>query len=111
MLLLSSAGGSLKGLGFVIGWVLTLVGVVVLTLALTGGKPVQPGSVPSTAALIVKILLGILLVWLAWRQRAGPAGHDLTMVPRTDGGVCNQMVERWAIVALLRRWGEMIDGG
>ena len=70
LLVLSSEGGTRKGLGFVIGWVVTLVGVVVLTLALTGGKPVQSGSVPSTAALIVKVLLGALLLALAWRQRA-----------------------------------------
>src|ERR1700710_1765434 len=69
LLVLSSAGGVRKGLGFVIGWVVTLVGVVVLTLVLTGGEPVSSGSVPATAALIAKIILGLLLLGLAQWQR------------------------------------------
>src|SRR4051794_29874069 len=70
LLVLSSAGGTRKGLGFLLGWTGTLIAVVVLTLVLTGGKPLRPGTVPSTAALVVKILLGLGLLGLAWRQHA-----------------------------------------
>jgi threonine/homoserine/homoserine lactone efflux protein len=70
LLMLSSDGGTRKGLGFLLGWVITLVGVVVLTLVLTAGKPLKSGSAPSTASLVVKIVLGAGLLWLAWRQRS-----------------------------------------
>jgi hypothetical protein len=70
LLVLSSAGGTRKGWGFLIGWIGTLVVVIVVTLAFTGGKPPQPGTVPSTAALAVKIVVGLLLLWIAWRQQA-----------------------------------------
>ncbi len=70
LLVVSSADGRRKGLGFVIGWVVTLIAMVVLTLVLTGGQPVAPGTIPSTAALIVKILLGIVLLLLARRQQS-----------------------------------------
>ncbi|MPV87136.1 GAP family protein [Georgenia ruanii] len=70
ILILSGEWGARTGLGFVLGWVLTLVGLVVLTLVVTGGKPLATGSAPSTASLVVKILLGLCLLVLAWRTRA-----------------------------------------
>ena len=107
LLLLSSAGGTRKGLGFVIGWVVTLIGMVVITLALTGGKPVQQGTIPSTSALVVKILLGILLLWLAWRQRqhrgrpksppAWMARIDHTSVPAAIA--LGFLLQPWPLVA------------
>jgi hypothetical protein len=48
--------------------VLSLVVVVVVTMLITGGEPLSSGSAPSTAVLIAKILLGVLLLALAWRQ-------------------------------------------
>ncbi|MGW7680253.1 GAP family protein [Kribbella sp. NPDC054772] len=70
LLLLSAGQGTRKGLGFLVGWLLTLVVLVVLTLVLTGGKPPASGSTPSTATLVIKILLGIALLIVAWRTRA-----------------------------------------
>jgi hypothetical protein len=70
ILLRSTEGGNWKGYGFILGWILTLALIVVLTLALTGGKPLKNESTPSTATLIVKILLGCGLLVLAWRQNA-----------------------------------------
>ncbi|MFF0344420.1 GAP family protein [Kribbella sp. NPDC004875] len=69
LLLLSPQQGTRKGLGFLLGWLLTLVGLVVLTLVFTSGKPPATGSTPSTAVLIIKILLGIALLAVAWRTR------------------------------------------
>jgi hypothetical protein len=70
ILLLGGDRGIWKGIGFVLGWMLTLAGVVVLTLVVTGGKPLSKGSAPSTISLVVRILLGIGLLAFAWRKRA-----------------------------------------
>jgi hypothetical protein len=69
LLLGGSERGIRKGIGFVLGWMLTLAGVVVLTLLVTGGKPFSSGSAPSTISLVVRILLGIGLLAFAWRKR------------------------------------------
>ena len=70
ILVLSTEGGTRKGLGFILGWVLTLAGVIVITLLVTGGKPLRSGSAPSTASLVAKIVLGLGLLVVAWRKRA-----------------------------------------
>lgn len=69
ILLLATEGGARKGTGFVLGWVITLVVVVVATVTVTGGKPLLPKSSPSTASLLAKILLGVLLLVFAWHKR------------------------------------------
>lgn len=73
LLMLSSQRGTRKGLGFLLGWMVTLVGVVVLTLVVTGGEPLKSGSAPTTATLVVKVAVGAWLLWFAWRQRGRPA--------------------------------------
>ncbi len=55
ILLLATEGGLLKGLGYVLGWMVTLVAIVALTVLVTGGKPLIPNSNPSTGALAVKL--------------------------------------------------------
>ena len=55
ILLLATEGGLLKGLGYVLGWMVTLVLIVAVTVLVTGGKPLIPKSNPSTAALAVKL--------------------------------------------------------
>jgi Sap-like sulfolipid-1-addressing protein len=77
LVLLSSENGTRKGLGFLLGWIVTLVAVVVLALLLTGGKPPKPATAPSQAILIAKIVLGVGLLGLAWRQR-GRRGRATT---------------------------------
>jgi threonine/homoserine/homoserine lactone efflux protein len=47
ILLLGGERGIRNGIGFVLGWMLTLAGVVVLTLLVTGGKPLSRSSAPS----------------------------------------------------------------
>lgn len=68
ILLLATEGGLLKGLGYVLGWMVTLVGIVAVTVLVTGGKPLLPHSNPSTAALAVKLGAGAVLVFVGYRR-------------------------------------------
>jgi hypothetical protein len=69
ILILSAQQGILKGLAFILGWMACLVAVIAAVVLLTGGKPPRPQTVPSTAALVVKALLGAVLIWVGLRQR------------------------------------------
>lgn len=73
ILLLAAEGGLLKGLGYVLGWMTTLVAIVAATVVLTGGKPLIPNSNPSTAALSVKLAAGAILVYIGYRRRGRPS--------------------------------------
>jgi threonine/homoserine/homoserine lactone efflux protein len=68
ILLLASEGGLMKGLGYVLGWMLTLVAIVAVVVLVTGGKPLIPNSNPSTGALAVKLTIGVVLVFIAYRR-------------------------------------------
>ncbi len=82
ILLLASERGLLKGLGFTLGWLFTLVVIVAVTVLITGGKPLAPQSAPSTAALAVKLACGVALVLIAARRRARPARTEQRKQPR-----------------------------
>jgi hypothetical protein len=69
MLILGAQRGIWKGLAFIAGWVACLVAVIAVVVLVTGGKPPEPHTAPSTAALVVKALLGALLIWVGLRQR------------------------------------------
>jgi threonine/homoserine/homoserine lactone efflux protein len=69
ILILSAEKGVRKGLAFVLGWMACLVAVIAAVILLTGGEPPRPQTAPSTAALVVKALLGAVLLWVAYRQR------------------------------------------
>ena len=69
ILILSAEQGLRKGLAFILGWMACLAAVIAVVVLVTGGKPPAPETVPSTAALIVKALLGALLIWVGLRQR------------------------------------------
>ncbi len=73
ILLLAADGGLLKGLGYVLGWMTTLVAIVALTVVVTGGKPLLPQTSPSTAALTIKLAIGVVLVFIGYRRRGRPA--------------------------------------
>ncbi len=70
ILVLSSERGTYKGAAFILGWFLSLVVVIAATLLVTGGTPPKPATAPSTAILAAKILFGVILIGLAFRQRA-----------------------------------------
>ena len=69
ILILSAEKGTWKGLAFVLGWLACMVAVVAAVIATTGSNPPKPNTAPSTAALAVKLALGILLILFAERKR------------------------------------------
>ncbi len=87
ILLLASERGLLKGLGFTLGWLLTLVVIVAVTVLVTGGQPLVPHSSPSTAALAVKLACGVVLVLVAARRRARPAPTVPKREPKWMSGI------------------------
>ena len=69
MVVLPSRRGVKKGAAFVSGWLVSLALVVTVTVLATGNNPPKPGTVPSRAALAVRIAIGVILVAVAIRQR------------------------------------------
>ena len=65
---LPSRGGTRKGAAFVFGWLVSLGVVVAVTVAATGNNPPRSNTVPSLAALAVKIAIGTGLVGIAVRR-------------------------------------------
>ena len=68
LVVLPSARGARKGAAFVFGWLVSLAIVVTLTVVATGNNPPKPATVPSLAALVVKIALGVVLVVIGVRH-------------------------------------------
>ena len=87
ILLLAAERGILKGLGFTLGWLLTLVAIVALTVLVTGGKPLIPQSAPSTGALAAKLAIGVALIFIAYRRRSRPASTEPKKQPRWMSGI------------------------
>jgi hypothetical protein len=83
-----------------------VVAAVTLT---TQGKPPAPNTAPSTAALAVKLVLGVALVLYAWRQwrRIGTPRKPSTLLARLDG------VSLWGaagLAAFLQPWALVAAG-
>ncbi len=70
LLVLMSKGGVRKGAAFIFGWLLSLAAVVALTIIFTGNKPPKPNTAPSLAGIAIKMLIGVVLVFIALRRRA-----------------------------------------
>lgn len=87
ILLLAAERGILKGLGFTLGWLLTLVAIVAATVLLTGGKPLIPQSAPSTAALTIKLAIGVVLVFTGYRRWGRPTTNEPKKQPRWMAGI------------------------
>jgi hypothetical protein len=103
LLILSAEKGTRKGLAFILGWLACLVVVIAGVVLLTGGKPPQPSTAPSTAALAVKLALGVVLILYAvrQRQRMGRPRKPPAWMTRLDG------LSVWAaagLAAFLQPW-------
>ncbi|MFG2867328.1 GAP family protein [Streptomyces sp. NPDC048338] len=76
ILLLSSRRGIRNGLAFLLSWLANLVAVIACVVLLTGGQPPARHSAPSTAAIAVKLAIGLaLLLYGAHRRRRPPRPH------------------------------------
>jgi threonine/homoserine/homoserine lactone efflux protein len=69
ILLLTADRGRWKGLAFILGWLACLVAVIAAVIVSTGNNPPEPNTVPSDAALAVKLAVGVVLILIAVRQR------------------------------------------
>ena len=107
ILILGAEKGTRKGLAFILGWLACLVIVIVAVVLTTGGNPPKPQTAPSTAALAVKLALGVVLILLAVRQRRqmGRPRKPPTWMSRLDGlslwsaaGIA-AFLQPWALVA------------
>ncbi len=87
ILVLATERGLLNGLGYVLGWLLTLVAIVALTVLVTGGQPLIPNSNPSTGALALKLAIGVVLVWIGYRRWGRKAPSEPKGQPRWMAGI------------------------
>jgi hypothetical protein len=69
ILIVASRNGVRNGAGFIFGWLAALAVVAAITISATGNKPPAGGSSPSIGILVGKIILGLLLLTIAERQR------------------------------------------
>lgn len=107
ILILSAEKGTRKGLAFILGWLACLVVVIAAVVLVTGGNPPKPNTAPSTAALAVKLALGIVLILFAvrqWRRMGRPRTPPTWMArldrlsPWTAAGLA-AFLQPWALVA------------
>src|ERR1022692_2552071 len=103
ILILSADKGTRKGLAFILGWLACLV------VVMTGAKPPAPNTAPSTAALAVKLAVGIVLIGFAVRQRRrmGRPRKPPTWMARLD------QLSLWAaagLAAFLQPWALVAAG-
>lgn len=80
ILILFSKRAKTNGVAFLVGWVLGLVVIGGLVLSIAATQNLAPKSEPSIAASIVRILLGVLLLFLAtkqWKNRPKPGEQPI----------------------------------
>jgi hypothetical protein len=112
LVLLPSRRGVVKGAAFLFGWLVSLAIVVSVTVLATGNNPPRPQTVPTVAALAVKIAIGASLVYIAVRQRrkmGQPKKPKKT--PKWQTGVDN--MSPWyaiGIAPLVQPWGLIAAG-
>ena len=112
MLVLMSRGGVRKGAAFIVGWLASLAAVVALTVLFTGNEPPRPNTAPSLAGIAVKILIGVVLVFIAFRRRARMGKPKKPKKPpKWQTGIDN--MSPWLIVGLApltQPWGLVAAG-
>ena len=75
-------------LAFLGGWILGLAVVSGIVVAVAQPQSFDPDSGPSTAAAIVRLVLGVLLLWLALRQwRSRPKPGEEAHIPAWLGAL------------------------
>jgi threonine/homoserine/homoserine lactone efflux protein len=69
ILTLAGRKGIWTALAFILGWLACLVIVIATVILATGNNPPKPQTAPSTAALVAKLAVGLVLILLAVRKR------------------------------------------
>ncbi len=112
ILVLASKGGVRKGAAFIFGWLVSLAIVVALTVLVTGNNPPKTKTAPSLAALAVKILIGTVLVFIAWRKwRKLGQPKPPKKTPKWQTGI--DSMSPWfamALAPLTQPWGLIAAG-
>jgi threonine/homoserine/homoserine lactone efflux protein len=103
ILLLGAQKGIWKGLAFILGWLACLVAVIAAVILATGNDPPKPQTVPSDAALAIKLAAGVVLILLAMRERRqrGRPRNPPAWMAKVDG------LSLWAaagLAAFLQPW-------
>jgi hypothetical protein len=83
ILMLFSKRARSNGVAFMLGWVIALAVVGSLVLVLANAGKISAGGTPSTLAYLLKLLLGLLFLFLAyrnWQKRPMP-GEEAQMPP------------------------------
>ena len=112
ILVLASQGGVRKGAAFIFGWLVSLAIVIALTVLVTVNNPPRNKTAPSLAALAVKILIGavlVLIAWRRWRKLGEPKPPKKT--PKWQTGIDN--MSPWFAIALgplTQPWGLVAAG-
>ena len=97
VLLIASEHGLIKGLWFLIGWVGCLVGVMVVAVLISGGKPIgHTHHQASQLASWLKIGAGLALIGLAYRE------YRTRKKPKKNPKWMNRIdrIKGWQILAL-----------
>jgi threonine/homoserine/homoserine lactone efflux protein len=112
ILVLASRNGLRKGAAFIAGWLLSLAVVIALTLLVTGNNPPRSDTAPSIAALLVKLVIGLVLVGigaLKWRRIGRPKPPKKT--PKWQTGIDNMSPLFAAVLGILvQPWGLIAAG-
>jgi Sap, sulfolipid-1-addressing protein len=83
ILMLFSKRARSNGTAFMFGWIIALAMVGSLVLALANAGKISAGGTPTTLAYTIKLLLGLLFLFLAyrnWQKRPKP-GKEAQMPP------------------------------
>ncbi|WP_406182651.1 GAP family protein [Streptomyces sp. NBC_01006] len=117
VVVVSAPRGVRKGLAFILAWLACLVAVIAVVLLLTDGEPPPPRSPPSTAALVIKLALGLGLIVYSERKRrrrrtadARAGATDVNQVASKSPRKSSRMdqVTVWSaasLAVLLQPWG------
>jgi hypothetical protein len=88
VLMLTTPKARSNGPAFVGGWLIGLAVVGAIVLAFAGGAKASSSGAPATWVSWVKIVLGVLLLLLAWRQfRGRPAPGEAASLPKWMGTI------------------------
>ena len=112
LLILASKRGVRNGAAFMFGWLASIAIIIAGTLLITQSNPPAPSSAPSIAALVVKLVIGLGLIYFAMRQRrkmGQPKPPKKT--PKWQTGIDNMSLWFAVILApLTQPWGLIAAG-